>query len=224
MDDFGTLETGFNAEFGSEANTATTDYDALVNKPSINGVELSGDKSTEDLGIEIPAEERLLPELNINSDAWKVMRAWKSSQFGQPEIAWAKTEAILEFAFITLENDYSAARSFEVPEYTDFMMRGNLRTTIVAKAGAYIRCATANGQHYHFLYLTGYDEITKIATFEGTITVNGKPKKMVVTIGYNSADDSYNLYDVFDSSDYYDKTQIDNMLIMDISNTVFGGE
>lgn len=56
MDDFGTLETGFNAEFGSEANTATTDYDALTNKPSINGVELSGDKSTEDLGIEIPAK------------------------------------------------------------------------------------------------------------------------------------------------------------------------
>ena len=32
----------------------TTDYNALKNKPKINGVELEGDKSLEDLGIEIP--------------------------------------------------------------------------------------------------------------------------------------------------------------------------
>ena len=29
----------------------TNDYDELINKPEINGVELSGDKSLSDLGI-----------------------------------------------------------------------------------------------------------------------------------------------------------------------------
>ena len=31
--------------------TQTTDYEELINKPSINGVELIGDKSSEDLGL-----------------------------------------------------------------------------------------------------------------------------------------------------------------------------
>lgn len=34
--------------------SGTTDYDALTNKPSINGVALSGNKTSEDLGIEVP--------------------------------------------------------------------------------------------------------------------------------------------------------------------------
>ena len=34
----------------------TNDYDELINKPEINGVELSGDKSLSDLGIDIPTK------------------------------------------------------------------------------------------------------------------------------------------------------------------------
>lgn len=34
----------------------TYDYDELVNHPKINGVELVGDKSNEDLGINIPTK------------------------------------------------------------------------------------------------------------------------------------------------------------------------
>lgn len=34
----------------------TMDYDELINKPTINGVELSGNKTTEDLGIIIPTK------------------------------------------------------------------------------------------------------------------------------------------------------------------------
>ena len=33
---------------------SSNDYEDLINKPSINGVELMGNKSTDDLGIEIP--------------------------------------------------------------------------------------------------------------------------------------------------------------------------
>lgn len=33
----------------------TSDYEDLTNKPSINGVELVGDKTSEELGIEIPS-------------------------------------------------------------------------------------------------------------------------------------------------------------------------
>lgn len=46
-------ETGFTGDFGGETAIPTS-YEDLGNKPSINGVELSGNKTTEDLGINIP--------------------------------------------------------------------------------------------------------------------------------------------------------------------------
>lgn len=41
-----------NADFGPVQKVATTDYNELFHKPKINGVELVGDKTTEDLHIE----------------------------------------------------------------------------------------------------------------------------------------------------------------------------
>lgn len=44
------------AQFGGvkivERSGGTSDYDDLVNKPTLNGVEISGDKTSEDYGIE----------------------------------------------------------------------------------------------------------------------------------------------------------------------------
>lgn len=41
---------------GGGGTGGTTDYDELVNHPKINGVELVGDKSTSELGINIPTK------------------------------------------------------------------------------------------------------------------------------------------------------------------------
>ena len=41
---------------GGGGTGGTTDYDELVNHPKINGVELVGDKSTDELGIDIPTK------------------------------------------------------------------------------------------------------------------------------------------------------------------------
>jgi hypothetical protein len=40
-------------EAGGGGSGGTTNYNALSNKPKVNGVTLSGDKSLEDLGIQI---------------------------------------------------------------------------------------------------------------------------------------------------------------------------
>lgn len=42
---------GISGETGRPSNAKTTDYNELNNKPSINGVELSGDKSLEEIGV-----------------------------------------------------------------------------------------------------------------------------------------------------------------------------
>lgn len=51
--------------------SGTTDYDALTNKPSINGVTLSGNKTSEDLGIEVPTipEDLLHYKGHVGSEA-----------------------------------------------------------------------------------------------------------------------------------------------------------
>lgn len=41
---------------GGVTDSGTYDYDELVNHPKINGIELSGDKSTNELGINIPTK------------------------------------------------------------------------------------------------------------------------------------------------------------------------
>ena len=49
-----TINIDENGVISSVGSGGTTNYSALTNKPSINGVELAGDKSTIDLGIDIP--------------------------------------------------------------------------------------------------------------------------------------------------------------------------
>lgn len=44
--------SGMSAKFGSSQVIETGDYEALSNKPKINGVTLIGDRSFEDLGEE----------------------------------------------------------------------------------------------------------------------------------------------------------------------------
>lgn len=85
------------AELGQEANMqgrlarqvgagGTSDYEDLENKPSINGVELIGDKSTEDLHIEIP-EFQLVTDLGSFSmedygwDFWEFLADKTESGF-----------------------------------------------------------------------------------------------------------------------------------------------
>lgn len=67
-DVFGTRETGFTAEFGGIERVAVKDYEQLINKPSINSVELIGDKSAEDLGLASPSDiPSALSELSSDS-------------------------------------------------------------------------------------------------------------------------------------------------------------
>lgn len=54
-------------EFGSAYTSVNMDYSKAKNKPSINGVELIGNLTTEDLGIEAGSDIELIPELKPES-------------------------------------------------------------------------------------------------------------------------------------------------------------
>jgi len=47
-----------------EGAGGTIDYEKLNNKPSVNGVELSGDKSLEDLGISPLSDSEIMEIIN----------------------------------------------------------------------------------------------------------------------------------------------------------------
>lgn len=58
-----TIDLGVRGGSGS----GTDDYNRLRNKPSINGVELIGDKTSEDLGLSTFVFEQAIP-----SDEWRI--------------------------------------------------------------------------------------------------------------------------------------------------------
>ena len=66
--------------YGTMPQGGTSDYEDLDNKPKINDVELSGNKSLQDLGIIIPTKTGDL-ENNSNFIASTVITAfWKGTQ------------------------------------------------------------------------------------------------------------------------------------------------
>ena len=63
-----------------EVNGGTTDYNKLRNKPTINGVEVVGELTTEDLNIKIPDVSGFATKEDLNTKADKSEIPTKTSQ------------------------------------------------------------------------------------------------------------------------------------------------
>lgn len=80
IDETGTAVAAGNPSGGESGGTiVNTDYDALFNKPKINGVTLSGDKSFEDLGLSLGSGDGT-PDVEISSGVTR-------------ELLWSQTPA-----------------------------------------------------------------------------------------------------------------------------------
>lgn len=78
----------------STASGGTTDYSDLTNKPSINNVTLSGDKTTSDLGIdEVPTI--------TSSDGGKYLRANYYNATNTSDYSWANIPSVNEVPQVT---------------------------------------------------------------------------------------------------------------------------
>ena len=67
-----TIEQPNDISFVVEKQEGTSDYNSLSNKPSINNVELSGNKTTSDLGI-------VIPDISGKLDADKVKSSYSTT-------------------------------------------------------------------------------------------------------------------------------------------------
>lgn len=67
-----TIEPNEEINFTVDRQAGTSDYEALTNKPSINNVELIGNKTTSDLGI-------VIPDVSGKLDADKVKSSYSTT-------------------------------------------------------------------------------------------------------------------------------------------------
>lgn len=65
-----TINNGVISSSGGSGETGTTNYNDLTNKPQINGVELSGNKTLDSLGIQAKGDYALKSEIPVNVSAF----------------------------------------------------------------------------------------------------------------------------------------------------------
>jgi hypothetical protein len=78
----------------------STDYENLTNKPAINSVTLSGDKSLEDLGIQ-PAGDYLTEEVDPTVPSWAKAESKPSYTFDELSDVTITTPAVNDFTYYT---------------------------------------------------------------------------------------------------------------------------
>lgn len=103
-----------------------SDYNELENKPSINGVELIGDKTTADLGIEINAfdvvtKEDLEQGLNTKQD-----KGDYALKYDIPSLEGLATEQSLMESLAQKQDKGNYALKDEIPDLTDYVKKNVL--------------------------------------------------------------------------------------------------
>ena len=151
--------------------TGTMDYTELNNKPSINNVELSGNKTTTDLSVsyeDLINKPTITPELSlVNSPAWGgIMLAGSiTPSVTLPAFGTITTSQTFVYSFIAA----SSGATFTAPndamvvdsEGTDTYTAGNsLVYSDLVEGSLYecnFSCYTANsGENYIVLVMKGY--------------------------------------------------------------------
>ena len=210
---FGNEESGFTANFGAE-RSSIFDYEDAINKPSINSPELIGDQSAADLGLATPSD---LPTKtsDLENDIGYITNAvndlanyyLKSETYTQAEVnslIGAITTMDIRVVQELPTEDISTTTIYLVP------------STSAGTSNAYDEYIYVN-QNWEMIGTTAVD----LSDYYTKSEVNALiPTKVSVL----QNDSGYITSSVNDLANYYNKTTIDGMLIMDISNTIFGGE
>ena len=174
------LAISVDGTLSSTTSGGTTDYTALSNKPQINSVELSGNKSLDDLGIQAKGEYALKSELANKADTsaipTKVSQLQNDSNFLTSVPAEYVTETELnEKGFITeSELNETYATKVELAEKADVTAlngKANKSTTLngYGITDAYTK-TDADGKYATKAQGTKADTAVQPATLEAYVT------------------------------------------------------
>ena len=79
---------------GGSGGSGTTNYNVLLNKPSINGIELRGNKTLADLGITNYDDTQIKEDINEVDGKIEALKSTQSIEYGGKSITCRNTLAI----------------------------------------------------------------------------------------------------------------------------------
>lgn len=195
---FGNEESGFVANFGAERSNIF-DYEDAINKPSINSHELIGDQSAADLGLATPSD------IPTNTSDLYNDSGYITNVVNDLANYYLKSETYTQAEVNSL---IGAITTMDIRVVQELPTEDISTTTIYLVPSA----SAGTGNVYdEYIYVNQNWEMI------GTTAVD-------LSDYYTKSEVNSLLSGKANSSDVYTKAQIDTMLIMDISNTIFGGE
>ena len=162
---------------GSGGNISL-DYTALTNKPQINGVELNGTKTLDELGVQ-PKGNYLTKETDPTVPAWakeKNKPAYTATEVGALPVS-IKTlpnpKKIIFTGAVTGEYDGSAEKTFNIPQQSLVQATENALGGIKAKTKTSETVEAAIDPATGKLYVPSYPKQTSLELDE-TLSIEGK--------------------------------------------------
>ena len=191
---------------------STGDYTDLTNKPSIESVELIGNKSAEDLGL---AKSSDIPDVSdfVTEADMQTALANKADKSEIPTVP-TNISAFNNDSGYQTAGEVRTAILDEVPTSLSDLNDDAMHRTVTDT-----QITNWNGKSN---FSGDYNDLTNKPTIP---TVPTNVSAFVNDSGYQTSSDvATAISGKADASDVYTKAQIDTMLIMDVTNTIFGGE
>lgn len=197
---------------GGGGGGGTDDYEQLDNLPQIENVELIGNKSASDLGL---AKSSDIPDVSdfVTEADMQTALADKADKSEIPTVP-TNVSAFNNDAEYQTAGEVRTAILDEVPTKLSDLDDDEMHRTVTDT-----QITNWNGKSN---FSGDYNDLTNKPTIP---TVPTNVSAFVNDSGYQTSGDVASaISGKADASDVYTKAQIDTMLIMDITNTIFGGE
>lgn len=203
---------------GGGGGGGTTNYNTLSNKPKINNIELSGNKTPAQLGLQASEEGKGLSSNDYTTDE-KTKLAGLSNY---DDTALAGRVTANETA-ISGKVDKETGKGLSTNDYTnaDKAIIDGVTTALAGKADAddVIDSATYDSANHQILFKNGTTTLFSLdaAAFvkDGMVDdVEISSGNLVITFNTDAGkqDISIPLTDIFDPANYYDKDDVDGMV------------
>ena len=181
-----TFDFAFSGLKGADGASGTTDYEGLTNKPQINNVELSGNKTSGDLGLQPAGNYATVADL----DDYLTIEDANNDYATKEEVA-GKQDTIIAGDNITISGDTISAK---IPVASTTTLGGVKvdGTTITATAEGVISAVGGTGGTTDYNALTNKPSINNV-TLEGNKTLE--------ELDIQSASDAYTKTNLLGSND-----------------------
>lgn len=150
-----TINNGVISSSGGSGETGTTNYNDLLNKPQINGVELSGNKTLDNLGIQAKGDYALKSDISnlatkseLNNKVDKVSGKQLSTNDFTTDLK-NKLDSVDVNAKVYSVNGQTGAVTLDVPDTSNFATKDDLNSLVQSPTSNYSNPTVYAGSTYN---------------------------------------------------------------------------